>query len=47
MDIERSPFDLRDCVEAALDLIGARAAEKGLESPTVRGRGAARRSAAT
>jgi signal transduction histidine kinase/DNA-binding response OmpR family regulator len=31
MDIEQQPFDLRDCVEAAMDLIGARAAEKGLD----------------
>ncbi len=31
MDIERQPFDLRECVEAALDLIGTRAAEKQLD----------------
>jgi signal transduction histidine kinase/DNA-binding response OmpR family regulator len=31
MDIEVHPFDLRDCVEAALDLIGPRAAEKKLD----------------
>jgi signal transduction histidine kinase/CheY-like chemotaxis protein/HPt (histidine-containing phosphotransfer) domain-containing protein len=31
LDLERQPFDLRDCVEGALDLVGARAAEKGLE----------------
>ena len=31
MDIERHPFDLRECVESALDLIGARAAEKQLD----------------
>jgi signal transduction histidine kinase/CheY-like chemotaxis protein/putative methionine-R-sulfoxide reductase with GAF domain len=31
MDIESHPFDLRDCVESALDLIGARAAEKQLD----------------
>jgi CheY-like chemotaxis protein len=31
MDIEAHPFDLRDCVESALDLIGARAAEKHLD----------------
>jgi GAF domain-containing protein/CheY-like chemotaxis protein len=31
MDIERHPFDLRDCVESALDLIGPRAAEKHLD----------------
>ncbi len=31
MDIEVHPFDLRECVEAALDLIGPRAAEKKLD----------------
>ena len=31
MDIERQPFDLRDCVESALDLIASRAAEKHLD----------------
>ncbi len=31
MDIERAPFDLRECVESALDLIGPRAAEKHLD----------------
>jgi signal transduction histidine kinase/CheY-like chemotaxis protein/tetratricopeptide (TPR) repeat protein/putative methionine-R-sulfoxide reductase with GAF domain len=31
MDIESHPFDLRECVESALDLIGARAAEKHLD----------------
>ncbi len=31
MDIEAHPFDLRDCVESAMDLIGARAAEKHLD----------------
>ncbi len=30
MDIEAHPFDLRECVESALDLIGSRAAEKHL-----------------
>ena len=28
MDLEAQPFDLRDCVEAALDLVAARAVEK-------------------
>ena len=28
MDIEAHPFDLRECVESALDLVGARAASK-------------------
>ena len=31
MDIESHPFDLRECVESALDLIGSRAAEKHLD----------------
>jgi len=31
MDIEAQPFDLRDCVESALDLVATRAAEKHLE----------------
>jgi signal transduction histidine kinase/CheY-like chemotaxis protein len=32
MDIEAHPFDLRECVESALDLIGGRAAEKQLDA---------------
>ncbi len=44
MDIEAHPFDLRDCVESALDLIGSRAAEKHLDiAYLVRGRRAGRR----
>ncbi len=31
MDLEFMPFDLRECVESALDVIAARAAEKGLD----------------
>ncbi len=31
MDIEAHPFDVRECVEAALDLMSARAAEKKLD----------------
>jgi signal transduction histidine kinase/putative methionine-R-sulfoxide reductase with GAF domain len=31
MDIEAHPLDLRECVESAMDLIGARAAEKHLD----------------
>jgi signal transduction histidine kinase/CheY-like chemotaxis protein len=31
MDIEAQPFDLRECVESALDLVGARAAQKRLD----------------
>jgi GAF domain-containing protein/CheY-like chemotaxis protein len=31
MDVERQPFDLRECVESALDLVAGRAAEKQLD----------------
>ena len=31
MDIEHQPFDLRECVESALDLVAPRAAEKRLD----------------
>ncbi|RTL40838.1 MAG: response regulator [Burkholderiales bacterium] len=31
MDIEAQPFDLRDCVESALDLVAPRAAQKRLD----------------
>ena len=31
MDIESHPFDLRDCVESALDLVSTRATEKHLD----------------
>jgi CheY-like chemotaxis protein len=31
MDVESHPFDLRDCVESALDLVAPRAAEKQLD----------------
>ena len=31
MDLETQPFDLRECVESALDLVGPRAAEKRLD----------------
>ena len=31
MDIESRPFDLRECVESALDLVSVRAVEKGLD----------------
>ncbi|HLO28336.1 MAG TPA: GAF domain-containing protein [Anaerolineales bacterium] len=31
MDVEHQPFDLRECVESALDLTAARAIEKGLD----------------
>jgi signal transduction histidine kinase len=32
MDIEAQPFDLRECVESALDLVSARALEKRLDT---------------
>jgi CheY-like chemotaxis protein len=35
MDIEAQPFDLRDCVESAMDLIAGRAAEKHLDLANV------------
>ena len=48
MDMERHPFDLRDCVESALDLIAGRAAEKDLDLAYVfEGDGAAGASTAT
>jgi len=31
LDLEESPFDLRDCVEAALDLLAPKASEKGID----------------
>ncbi|HET6507504.1 MAG TPA: ATP-binding protein [Baekduia sp.] len=31
MELEEAPFDLRECVEGAISLIGANAAEKGLQ----------------
>jgi PAS domain S-box-containing protein len=31
MELEGQPFDLRECVESALDLVAGRAAEKGLD----------------
>ena len=40
MDIERQPFDLRDCVESALDLVASRAAEKHLDLAYVYDEGA-------
>ncbi len=35
MDIEAQPFDLRECVESALDLVTARAVEKNLDTAYV------------
>src|SRR5690348_17546544 len=31
LELESQPFDLRECVESALDLLAARATEKGLD----------------
>jgi PAS domain S-box-containing protein len=31
LELEQQPFDLRDCLESALDLLAPRAAEKGLD----------------
>ena len=31
MDLEHQPFDLRECVESSLDLVNARAVEKGID----------------
>ncbi|MFZ5450836.1 MAG: response regulator [Thermodesulfobacteriota bacterium] len=31
MDLEQQPFDLRECLESALDLVGTAAQQKGLE----------------
>ncbi|MFH1568574.1 MAG: response regulator [Gemmatimonadota bacterium] len=31
MDLDQQPFDVRQCIEGAVDLLAARAAEKGLE----------------
>jgi PAS domain S-box-containing protein len=31
LELESHPFDLRDCIEDSLDLLGAKAAEKGLD----------------
>ena len=31
LELESQPFDLRECVESALDLVATRAAEKGLD----------------
>ena len=48
MDIEAQPFDLRECVESALDLVSGRATEKHLDTGLpLRRRGAGGRSAAT
>jgi PAS domain S-box-containing protein len=39
LELESQPFDLRECVEAALDLVASRAAEKGLDLAYVVGEG--------
>ena len=40
LELESHPFDLRECVEGALDLVATRAAEKGLDLAYVVGDGA-------
>ena len=40
LELESQPFDLRECVESALDLVATRAAEKGLELAYLVGDGA-------
>ncbi len=35
LEMEYNPFDLRDCMEASLDLLAARATEKGLDLATI------------
>ena len=39
MELETHPFDLRECVEGALDLVATRAAEKGLDLAYLLGEG--------
>ncbi|HEU4439237.1 MAG TPA: response regulator [Methylomirabilota bacterium] len=39
LELESQPFDLRECVEGALDLVAGRAAEKGLDLAYVLGDG--------
>ena len=40
LDVENRPFDLRECVQEAMDLVVAKADEKGLELAYVQGEGA-------
>ena len=40
LELESQPFDLRECVEGALDLVATRAAEKGLDLAYLIGDGA-------
>jgi PAS domain S-box-containing protein len=39
LELESQPFDLRECVEGALDLVATRAAEKGLDLAYLMGEG--------
>jgi CheY-like chemotaxis protein len=39
LELESQPFDLRECVEGALDLVASRAAEKGLDLAYLLGEG--------
>src|SRR4029453_14971516 len=39
LELEAQPFDLRECIESALDLVATRAAEKGLDLAYLLGEG--------
>jgi signal transduction histidine kinase/CheY-like chemotaxis protein len=39
LELERAPFDLRDCVEGSLDIVARRASEKGIELGCLVGEG--------
>ena len=39
LELERAPFDLRDCVEGSLDIVARRASEKGIELGVLVGEG--------
>jgi signal transduction histidine kinase len=47
LDLEQQPFDLRECVESALDLVAAQAAAKGIDLAAQLEDSARRRSRAT
>src|SRR6185295_15198406 len=40
LELESQPFDLRECIEGALDLVATRAAEKGIDLAYLIGEGA-------
>ena len=39
LELERAPFDLRDCIEGSLDIVARRASEKGIELGCLVGEG--------